>query len=196
MNILVYLKQDDSLVYLQKIVQLMNLDISVDEAKDDTIFFELYERNIYDIVFVEYCENVWKSIINNILYRNESQKIILVSDTFGCSVSNNCLDCQKKYNVNLVIKPILDIKTSELFLRKIVCEEYENSELQFKLLQLNKQLNLDHGTIKIDLETLTYSFDTLKDHMQILALSDLVFSLNKMNLKYEVFHNFDVKILT
>jgi len=196
MNILVYLKQDDSLVYLQKIVQLMNLDISVDEAKDDTIFFELYERNIYDIVFVEYCENVWKSIINNILYRNESQKIILVSDTFGCSVSNNCLDCQKKYNVNLLIKPILDIKTSELFLRKIVCEEYENSELQFKLLQLNKQLNLDHGTIKIDLETLTYSFDTLKDHMQILALSDLVFSLNKMNLKYEVFHNFDVKILT
>ncbi|NQY92527.1 MAG: hypothetical protein HRT43_00035, partial [Campylobacteraceae bacterium] len=101
-----------------------------------------------------------------------------------------------KYNVNILIKPILDIKTSELFVRKFICEEYTKSELQFKLLQLNRQLNLDHSSISIELKTLTYKLETLRGYRQVLALSDLVSSLNKMDLKYEVFHNFDVKILT
>ncbi len=81
-------------------------------------------------------------------------------------------------------------------MRKFICEEYETNELQFKLLQLNRQLNLDHGNISIDLKTLTYKFDTLTGHRQILALSDLVAELNKKELKYEVLHNFDVKIIT
>jgi len=174
----------------------MKLDIKIDEVKSDINFFELYERNIYDILFVEYSENVWEDILNNILHVNESQKIILLSDTFGCSISNDCIACQKKYNVNILIKPILDIKTSELFMRKFICEEYETNELQFKLLQLNRQLNLDHGSISIDLKTLTYKFESLSGHRQIIALSDLISELNKKELKYVVLHNFDVKILT
>ncbi len=196
MNILVYINQVDSLQYLQRIVSLMKLDIKIDEVKNDINFFELYEKNIYDILFVEYSKNIWEDILNNILHINESQKIILISDTFGCSISNDCIACQKKYNVNILIKPILDIKTSELFMRKFICEEYETNELQFKLLQLNRQLNLDHGTISIDLKTLTYKFESLSGHRQILALSDLVSELNKIELKYEVLHNFDVKIFT
>jgi len=196
MNILVYTNQVDSLEYLQRIVKLMKLDIKIDEVENEMSFFELYEKNIYDILFVEYSEDIWKNILNNIIHTNARQKIILISNTFACSLNNDCVACQKKYNVNILIKPILDIKTSELFMRKFICEEYETNELQFKLLQLNKQLNLDHGTISFDIKTLTYKFESLIGHRQILALSDLVSELNKKELKYEVLHNFDVKVFT
>ncbi len=67
MNILVYINQVDSLEYLQRIVRLMKLDINIDEVKNDIDFFELYEQSIYDILFVEYSENIWKNILNNSL---------------------------------------------------------------------------------------------------------------------------------
>jgi len=174
----------------------MNLDISIDEAKNDEVFFKLYEKNIYDILFIEYDKNIWYGILNNILHINEKQKIIIVSDTFGCSRGNDCITCQKKYNVDVLIKPILDIKTSELFKREFICEEFGVNELQFKLMQLNKQLNLEYGSISMDLERMTYKLDMLTGHRQILALSELVSWLNDMGLKYEVLPNFDVKILS
>jgi len=174
----------------------MNLDVNIDEVINDAVFFELYEKNIYDIVFIEYEKNIWKNIINNILDINIKQKIILINDTFGCSSSNDCITCQQKYNVNILIKPILDIKTSELFKKKFICEEFGINELEFKLIQLNKQLNLEYGTTSMDLETMTYKLDMLTGHRQILALSELISGLNEMGQKYEVLPNFDVRILT
>jgi len=173
----------------------MNLDINIDEVKNDTSFFELYKQSTYDILFIEYDEDIWKNVLNNILLINVRQKIILISDKFSCSQSNDCEQCQKKYNVNILIKPILDIQTSELFVKKFICEEYRKNELQFKLLQLNRQLNLEHALINIDLELMVFKLDSLVGYQQIMALSDLIYELNKMNIKYEVFPNLDVKIL-
>ena len=52
MNILVHLHKDDSLQFLKNILQIVNLDINIDEVKCDAEFLELYERNIYDILFI------------------------------------------------------------------------------------------------------------------------------------------------
>jgi len=79
--------------------------------------------------------------------------------------------------------------------KKFICEEYRKNELQFKLLQLNRQLNLEHALINIDLELMVFKLDSLVGYQQIMALSDLIYELNKMNIKYEVFPNLDVKIL-
>lgn len=195
MNILIYLKHVESLEYLLKIIEMMDLDVVLHEASNEDELLDLYTKDKYDILFLEYSKNIWNSIIQKILHTNTSQNVILLSEEYHCSLNNDCSYCQKNYNVNVLIKPILDINTSHLFSKVISCEEYEKSELQFNLMQLVKKLNVEYVSIDVDLTSYIVTYGALKGYRKVLAIADLVRELNIINLHYEVLPNLDVQIL-
>lgn len=194
MKILIYNDNLGDLEYLYNIVDVMHLNIIADKKTDFESFFNVYNKNSYDIVFIEYSINIWEELVTPIVKVNPAQKIILISNEYGCS-GKNCLPCKEKHNVHIVIKPILNTEIMNLFSKKFKCEEYSRSKLEFNLLTISKKMNFNYGSIDFNRDTYSFEFDNINETKKIMILTDLVSELKNIDIKYKVNENLNVSIL-
>ena len=183
MRILIYNDKLNELAYLYTMIKEIHLDLIIDKSYNKDEFFKYYSSNNYDIVCIEYFDTAWAELLKKIIILNDKQRIILLSDDRSCSQINNCDNCQKNLNVNVVIKPILDHEITYLFSKKNICEEYLKSGLEFNLLKICKRLNIKYESINIDINTHIFTFNKISENQKIIILTELVYELNKLNIK-------------
>ena len=194
MRILIYNDNLGILEYLHDLVKIADIDINIDETFDRNEFFNLYNKYNYDVVCVEYFDEIWNDLLNEIIKLNPEQKIVLLGEKYSCSQINNCLICQKNHNINIMITPILDTEIMHLFSNNFICEEYEKSELEFNLLKINKIINFKYESAYVNMDTYTFIFSNVNENKRIMILTDLIFELKTRDIKYAVTEDLNVKI--
>ena len=97
MRILIYDNNSEDTKYLYELIQQLPLDILVDKVSDYTDEVYLYSKHTYDIVFIDFQDDIGKKLLSYILKKNSQQKIITIGSTAECSENLGCGHCQTNY---------------------------------------------------------------------------------------------------
>jgi len=105
MNILVF----DLEIYENDIFDIVESylgDISFTKTKDKKVFFNLFNKNKFDLIIIDVSENIGEEIFHYITNLNNQEKIIVLSKSVTYNSDLTCSQCAIRYNRKLLLKPL------------------------------------------------------------------------------------------
>lgn len=167
----------------------------MDKISDYNDFIELYSHNTYDVVLLDFSEDVGKKITNCILDKNAKQRLILLNDTAECFQGKNCFKCKEVYNVDTIIKPIDQSHIARVLTNNIQCESFNKNEVEFKLEQIIQIIVKQYPYVQFNRETSVFSLTISIKPFPISILIVLTSMLDKHTINYHVLDNYNIKII-
>ncbi len=153
MRVLIYDNNPDDLEYFCGLLKQLPLDILIDKISDYKDGIYLYEKYIYNILFIDFKDDIGKKLLSDILKINSEQRIITINDLADCSKDLGCIYCQTNYDKCKIIKPINMEDIQNIFLNKNVCNpSLCNNDLFFNLTIIDKE----YSTYNLNLNELRF----------------------------------------
>lgn len=193
MRILIYDINSKDLEYLCEMIKSLPIESYVDKITDYNHGTDLYDKNKYDIVFIDFIDKDGKSFLEYILKNDSAQRIITISDVFECSEKLGCDFCLDNYNKERILKPINYADIIKIFSNsKYRCDSFSNSLLLMQLKQIEKILKQTYSDYDLDVESLTFIGKRAKKYDTDFFI--IIEKLNTHKIEYSVDENSNIKI--
>ncbi|RXK11724.1 hypothetical protein CP965_13225 [Halarcobacter mediterraneus] len=172
-------------------IELYPINIIVDKASSYNDIIYLTKQNQYEKIFVDY-DDIGKKIVNQILKKNPKQKIFLMNENFECPMEKDCYTCRKKYQKNIIIKPLCQNQLTKILSRKFTCESENLSHKEFTLEKIKKKVQQKYPYLTFDYCKDRDSF--LSNNISTSALVYVTDLLNKHQIEFQVTHKNQILI--
>jgi len=194
MRILIYDNNSKDLEYLCEMLKSLPIESCVDKITDYNHGTDLYHKFEYDIVFIDFIDNIGKSFLEYILKVNSTQRIITISDVFECSEKMGCDFCSDNYNKERILKPINHTDIIKIFSdTQYRCDSFSNSLLLMQLKQIEKIIKETYSDYDLDVESLTFIGKRTKKYDADFFI--IVEKLNTHKIEYSVDENSNIKVI-
>lgn len=190
MQLLVYYQDKKDFSSLKKIINNLSLDIALDETnklKKAEIFLAQHE---YDTIFIDFKAQQSEYLIQTILKHQPSQRIIILNDTFGCFDNKNCKQCQERYNVATVIKPINLFQMAALLKNEFHCESCMKSKKEFTFEQIIKNIIEKYPFLQFDRSKYYFDLRLIDNPLKSSILIELVRTLKNSSIEHYLLDDF------
>jgi hypothetical protein len=191
MKILIYDNNPADLSKLCAMLESLPMNFLIDKVSHYTDCIELYDKHTYDMVFIDFADEIGKKILSYILEKNPKQKIITISDIYECSEKRGCDFCTTTYNKKRVTKPIQEIELFKILSKKEPCKLYCKSDFLIKLEIISKGINY----LTFDREHFIFLKNGQNHHKEMGDIIRLTYGLTEANINFVIVQN-GVKIIT
>ena len=191
MKILIYDNNPDDLSKLCTMIETLPINFLLDKVSEYDDCIELYDKYTYDIVFIDFADDIGKKILSYILEKNPKQKVVTVSDIEVCSEKRGCDFCATTYNKKRVTKPIQEAELFKLLSKNEPCKLYCSSDLLIKLDLISKDINY----LTFDKEQFSFIKNGQNYHKEMGDMIRLGDILTEAKINFEIVGN-GVKILS
>lgn len=185
MKILIYDNNPKDMSRLCEMIKALPVEFFVDKATHYEDCVGLYEKYEYDIVFVDFSDDIGRNFLTYILDKNPNQRIITLSNLEACSSSNGCDFCDSTYNKKRVVKPIKQSELMDILLKKYVCKMYCNDKVLITIENISKTIN----TLAFDSKTYTFFKNGSNNNREMSDIIELTNALDNQNIKYKLIPN-------
>jgi hypothetical protein len=185
MRILIYDNNPDDLSKLCAMIESLPISFLVDKVSDYNDCIEFYDKYTYDMVFIDFADDIGKKILSHILEKNPTQKVVTISDIEVCSEKQGCDFCATTYNKKRVIKPIKEVELFKLFSKNEPCKLYCNNDLLIKLDLISKDINY----LSFDKEQFTFIKNGQNYYKEMSDMVRLTYALTEENINFEIVEN-------
>ena len=179
MRLAIYENNSDDLKSFSELIENLPFDFTLDTLLNYEDFTAINETNPFDVVFVDFSDNDGRKIASSVQRKNPKQKVVLLSDSFGCLDNvEDCNVCKETYNILRIVKP-LDINDVPRFFSNRVCEfDFYDNRTVSKLMHISKKYN----RFTFDRENLQIHFK--ESNRYSLQAIDLYSDLAQNNIQY------------
>jgi hypothetical protein len=191
MKILIYDNNPADLSKLCAMIETLPIDFLIDKVSHYNDCIELYGKYSYDMVFIDFADNIGKNILSYILEKNPKQKVVTMSDIDNCSEKQGCDFCVTTYNKKRVTKPIQGIDLIKILSKNEQCKLYCNNDLLIKLEIFSKGLNY----LTFDREQFIFTKNEQSYHKEMVDIIRLCDTLTEAKINFAIIEN-GVKIIT
>jgi len=191
MKILIYDNNPADLSKLCTMLESLPMKFFIDKISHYEDCIEFYDKYHYEIVFIDFVDEIGKKILSYILGKNPKQKVVTISDIDECSEKSGCNYCTEKYNKTRVTKPIMENELFKIILKKEPCLLYCNDDLLIKLEVISKSIH----SLTFDKEKLLFVKKGQNYHRETTDMIHLTSALTDANIQYS-FVSDGVKILS
>jgi hypothetical protein len=190
MKILIYDNNQEDLSKLCEMLEALPMKFFIDKLSHYEDCIELYDKHNYEIVFIDFADDIGKKILSYILEKNPKQKVVTMSDVCECSEKRGCDFCMTRYDKKRVTKPIAENELFKILLRKEPCKSYCNDELLIKLEIISKGINY----LSFNKEQFAFIKNGQNYHKEMSEVIKLSSALSETNIDFELIDN-GIKIL-
>lgn len=191
MKILIYDNNPADLSKLCTMLESLPMKFFIDKISHYEDCIEFYNKYHYEIVFIDFVDEIGKKILSYILGKNPKQKVVTISDIDECSEKSGCNYCTEKYNKMRVTKPIMENELFKIILKKESCPLYCNDDLLIKLEVISKSVH----SLTFNKEKLLFVKKGQNYHRETTDMIHLTSALTDANIQYS-FVSDGVKILS
>jgi hypothetical protein len=172
-------------------LEALPMNFLIDKVSHYNDCIEFYDKYSYDMVFIDFVDEIGKKILSYILDKNPKQKIITISDMDECSEKRGCDFCTTTFNKKRVTKPIQEIDLIKILSKNEPCKLYCGTDLLIKLEIISKSIkNLTFDKEQFIFTKKGHGYN--KEMLDMIRLSDV---LTEANINFEIVEN-GVKIIT
>jgi len=182
MKILIYDNNPADLGKLCNMLEALPMKFFIDKISHYNDCIEFYNRYHYDMVFLDFIDDIGKKILNYILEKNPKQRIITISDVDVCSEKNGCDFCTSTYNKKRVTKPVKENDLFTIFLKEEPCHSYCNLDLLLKLEIISKNIQ----TLSFDKERFAFVRNSQNYHREMSEIIHLSYTLSEENIHFQL----------
>lgn len=193
MKILIFDNNHNDLDYFSAIVKKIPLNIELHTVFEYELGTQLFENNIYDIVFINNSVETGKSLLLYALNSNSSHRIITISNFHTCTHNTVCNFCKNKYNNERIFKPITQSDILLVLTNKNITQSHSTNNLLMNLRQIEKLTQESYPYYKLDMETMTFTDTVRKPYNRGFFL--IVEALNDTGINYKVDENANIQII-
>jgi len=193
MNILVYDKNSDSINIIKNFFNVIPHSV-VDSVLGFNHFCQLYEKKVYDIIFLDSFDKEGKKISDLILKINPLQRTIILNNKFENLNNVDCNECKNSYNRDSIINPISYNQLLDIVNNKHECEGYKKTKSEFNMQKIKNYILKNFPTLKFDLENEIINISQQSVSLHTSFLVELTQYLNESDIRYSILDNFDIKI--
>lgn len=187
MRILIYDNNPNDLQKFSEMMHLYPLDFIIDKVSDLDDALYMFEKHNYDKVFIDFNDAIGKKLVSKIIEINPEQKMFLLNDEYECIKSPiDCEDCKKRYNKEMIIKPLMQSQLTRILSKNFICENFELSEKEFMLERVKKAVHKKYPYLKFDYCKERDSF--ISDNIPTSALVFITDLLSLYEIEYHVSH--------
>lgn len=185
MKILIYDNNPEDLSKLCAMLEALPMKFFIDKLSHYEDCIEFYDKHHYEIVFIDFADDIGKKILSYILEKNPKQKIVTMSDAYECSEQRGCDFCMTRYDKRRITKPIEDNELFKILLRKEPCKSYCSDELLIKLEIISKGMHY----LSFDKEQFTFVKSGQNHHKEMIEIIKLSSALSEANIHFELTDN-------
>lgn len=193
MKILIYDNNPDDLSRLCEMLEALPMNFLIDKVSNYNDCIEFYDNHTYDMVFIDFADEVGETILSYILEKNPKQKVVTISNVDACSEKQGCDFCTTTSNKKRVTKPIQEIELFNLFkafAKNEPCKLYGSSSLLIKLDVISKGINY----LSFDREQFVFLRSGQNYHKDMADIIRLTYVLNEEDINFAIVEN-GVKII-
>ncbi|MDD2697902.1 MAG: hypothetical protein PHF17_03770 [Arcobacteraceae bacterium] len=182
MKILIYDNNPNDLSKLCDMLQSIPTDFIIDKVSHYQDGFEFFSKYEYDMVFIDFADDIGKKLLAFILEIKPKQKVVIMSEISGCSDVHSCENCKEKYNKQRVLKPIAQNELLKIVVKEENCSQYCDDDLMIDLALIGKRLN----TLVFDKEKFTFKKVGYNYHKNMSEIIQLTYDLSEKDIQYEL----------
>ena len=189
MNFLIYDNNKDDLKQFSYLIDNQHYDFKLDVVSNYDNMVEVYEKNKYDTVLIDFSDDNGKKIISYLQEKKSEQRTILLTDNIEC-IKEDCSTCKETYNIKKVVKP-LNIKDLPLLIKDKDkdCEfDFQKNNLISTLMSITKK----YTTSILDKDRLQIKFN--EPHKFSISLIQLCEELSENDINYNI-NNSHIQIM-
>lgn len=189
MNIL-FIDNDKDLLSIFQYIDSMN-DYHVDICDGTTDLIEIYTKNNYDMVIVDFSLDFGKTALDYILKTDPKQRVITISEKLISSEDKGGSYCQENYNKLRIMKPISinELVDHIVHFDTKTCKFVNKFDCKFGLLSIMNDIVRRFYGVKFDEDK---KIITLNDPINT---ADIMTLLNKYKINYKYINDNEIIIL-
>jgi hypothetical protein len=184
-KILIYDENLQDLSTLCRMIKILPIEYHIDTITSYEECINLYTKEKYDIVFIDFSNDIGKDILSHIVAIHQWQRIITISGTNSCSDHYGCMDCLEKYNKFRVVKPITENELFKIILKNELCASYCNEDSLLQLEALSKKFT----ALTLNKNTLFFHNSTDNYHRILRETIQLIYDLEHENIRFQLLDN-------
>lgn len=182
MKILVYDNNPADLRKLCNMLESLPMKFFIDKVSHYDDCVEFYDKYHYDMVILDFIDDIGKKILRYILEKNPKQKIVTISDVDICSEKNGCDFCISTYNKKRVTKPINESDLFKILLKREPCDAYCNLDLLLKVEMIAKNIH----TLSFDKEKFAFVRNSQNYHKEMSEIIHLSYALTEAKIHFQL----------
>jgi len=184
-KVLIYDNDQDDSKYILSILYVLNVEITMDRISSYDEGIELFKTHSYDIIFLDYFNDIGKNLIEFILKNNPKQRVITISDIHECATKHGIEFCLNNYNRERILRPLEYIDVIKIFkTNEYIDEKHSSDILLLKLRQIEKTLRLAVSDFEFDIVNLIFMNKEKKLYSSYFFL--IIEKLDTYNIQYKV----------